>query len=88
MVPEGRALTQLISSNAKRSDCRRLPANMAPPGLAAEWDNVGLLLGDRAGGAAGHDLLDRAPPESRKRGRGGRGQGPVIVTHHPILSGR
>ena len=41
----------------------------APPALAEEWDNVGLLLGDRGSGPANHDLPD---DHTRVGGRGRR----------------
>jgi dinuclear metal center YbgI/SA1388 family protein len=55
----------------------------APPGLAAEWDNVGLLLGDR--GAEVERLMTclTVTPESAAEAIDSGAQ--LIVTHHPIL---
>ncbi len=55
----------------------------APPGLAADWDNVGLLLGDLANPAfriltcltVTPDVVQEALDESCE----------MIVTHHPVL---
>jgi dinuclear metal center YbgI/SA1388 family protein len=56
---------------------------VAPPGLAAEWDNVGLLLGDAA------STVDRiltcltlTPEVAAEAAEGGY---QLVVTHHPIL---
>jgi dinuclear metal center YbgI/SA1388 family protein len=55
----------------------------APPALAAEWDNVGLLLGER--GAEVRRILTclTVTPESAAEAIDGGAQ--LIVTHHPIL---
>jgi dinuclear metal center YbgI/SA1388 family protein len=55
----------------------------APPSLAADWDNVGLLLGDR--GAAVRRVLTclTVTPESAAEAVETRAQ--LLVTHHPIL---
>ena len=54
----------------------------APARLAAEWDNVGLLIGDRQRRVEVlDDLSDRYSP---KRGGGNRGGAQLIVTHHPF----
>lgn len=55
----------------------------APPQLAAEWDNTGLLLGD-AGGSAAKILtcLTVTPPVVAEAVGGGFG---LIVSHHPVL---
>src|SRR5438105_4624239 len=56
---------------------------VAPPGLAAEWDNTGLLLGERTKTVARvltcltltHEVAAEAAAEKAE----------LIVTHHPIL---
>lgn len=55
----------------------------APPSLAAEWDNVGLLLGDRAAPADRIMTCLTVTPESAAEAleRGAN----LIVTHHPVL---
>jgi dinuclear metal center YbgI/SA1388 family protein len=55
----------------------------APPGLAARWDNVGLLLGDPA--APLHKVMTclTVTPETAAEAVDGGAQ--LIVTHHPIL---
>ena len=55
----------------------------APPALAAEWDNVGLLLGER--GAAVERALTclTVTPEVAAEAVGDRAQ--LLVTHHPIF---
>jgi dinuclear metal center YbgI/SA1388 family protein len=56
---------------------------LCPPRLAADWDNVGLLLGDR-GGSVGRIMTcltltpDVAAEAVERRAE-------LIVTHHPIL---
>jgi dinuclear metal center YbgI/SA1388 family protein len=55
----------------------------APPALAAEWDNVGLLLGDRAAEIRQVMTCLTVTPESAAEAiESGAG---LIVTHHPIL---
>src|SRR4051794_1426710 len=55
----------------------------APPTLAADWDNVGLLLGDAAA-AVGRILtcLTLTPEVAAEAVEGGF---QLVVTHHPIL---
>jgi dinuclear metal center YbgI/SA1388 family protein len=55
----------------------------APVRLAADWDNVGLLLGD-AGGAADKIMtcLTVTPQSAAEAVASGAG---LIVTHHPVL---
>lgn len=55
----------------------------APPSLAADWDNVGLLLGDR--GAAVRRVLTclTVTPESAAEAIDTGAQ--LLVTHHPVL---
>ena len=55
----------------------------APPGLAADWDNVGLLLGE--GEAAVNRLMTclTVTPESADEAIEGGAE--LVVTHHPIL---
>jgi dinuclear metal center YbgI/SA1388 family protein len=56
---------------------------LAPPGLAADWDNVGLLLGDRASAAARLMTCLTVTPESAAEAV--QRKADLIVTHHPIL---
>src|SRR5690349_5952960 len=55
----------------------------APRHLAAEWDNVGLLLGDRAGRAQRVMTCLTVTPEVAAEAVEEKAQ--LIVTHHPIL---
>jgi dinuclear metal center YbgI/SA1388 family protein len=55
----------------------------APPALAAEWDNVGLLLGERGGPADRVMTCLTVTPESAAEAVADGVQ--LIVTHHPIL---
>jgi dinuclear metal center YbgI/SA1388 family protein len=55
----------------------------APPGLAAEWDNVGLLLGDRQAPVERLMTCLTVTPESAAEAVEAKAQ--LIVTHHPIL---
>jgi dinuclear metal center YbgI/SA1388 family protein len=55
----------------------------APPALAAEWDNVGLLLGERGGPADRVMTCLTVTPESAAEAVADGAQ--LIVTHHPIL---
>jgi dinuclear metal center YbgI/SA1388 family protein len=55
----------------------------APPALAAEWDNVGLLLGDRAATVRRVLTCLTVTPESAAEAVEREAQ--LIVTHHPIL---
>jgi dinuclear metal center YbgI/SA1388 family protein len=57
--------------------------HFAPPALAAEWDNVGLLLGDRAAGVRKVMTCLTVTPESAGEAVAEGAQ--LIVTHHPIL---
>ncbi len=54
-----------------------------PPDLAAEWDNVGLLLGDRAAEARRVMTCLTVTPESVAEAVEQRAQ--LLVSHHPIL---
>jgi dinuclear metal center YbgI/SA1388 family protein len=55
----------------------------APPALAAEWDNVGLLLGDRESKVGKIMTCLTVTPESAEEAVA---EGvSLIVTHHPIL---
>jgi dinuclear metal center YbgI/SA1388 family protein len=56
---------------------------LAPPRLAADWDNVGLLLGDRAAEVARLMTCLTVTPESA--GEAIERKADLIVTHHPIL---
>lgn len=57
--------------------------HFAPRHLAAEWDNVGLLLGDRAGVVKRVMTCLTATPETAAEAVEARAQ--LIVSHHPIL---
>src|SRR5262245_21608882 len=56
---------------------------IAPPNLAADWDNVGLLLGDRAAPVQRVLTCLTVTPESAAEAVEPGAQ--LIVTHHPIL---
>src|SRR5262249_61993540 len=55
----------------------------APPNLAADWDNVGLLLGDRAAELRALMTCLTVTPESAAEAIESGAQ--LIVTHHPTL---
>ncbi len=55
----------------------------APPGLAAEWDNVGLLLGERTKTVARVMTCLTVTPESADEAVAEKAD--LIVAHHPIL---
>src|SRR6202051_2150601 len=55
----------------------------APPRLAADWDNVGLLLGDRMTAVERVMTCLTITPESAAEAVAAGAQ--LIVTHHPIL---
>jgi dinuclear metal center YbgI/SA1388 family protein len=55
----------------------------APPNLAAEWDNVGLLLGDRKARVRRIMTCLTVTGESSAEAR--EGKAGMIVTHHPVL---
>jgi dinuclear metal center YbgI/SA1388 family protein len=55
----------------------------APPSLAAEWDNVGLLLGDRAAPVERIMTCLTVTPASAAEAIERQAQ--LIVTHHPIM---
>lgn len=55
----------------------------APPALAADWDNVGLLLGDADAEVRRVMTCLTVTPESA--GEAVEGQAGLIVTHHPVL---
>jgi dinuclear metal center YbgI/SA1388 family protein len=55
----------------------------APPQLAAEWDNVGLLLGERTAAVQRIMTCLTVTPESVREAVVERAD--LIVTHHPIL---
>jgi dinuclear metal center YbgI/SA1388 family protein len=55
----------------------------APPGLAADWDNVGLLLGARDSAVRRVMTCLTVTPESAAEAVEREAQ--LIVTHHPIL---
>src|SRR5437870_2920011 len=55
----------------------------APPGLAADWDNVGLLLGDRAAEVRRIMTCLTVTPDSAAEAIESAAQ--LIIAHHPIL---
>ncbi len=55
----------------------------APPRLAAEWDNVGLLLGSRQAPVERVMTCLTVTPESAEEAVAGKAA--LIVTHHPVL---
>jgi dinuclear metal center YbgI/SA1388 family protein len=55
----------------------------APPSLAATWDNVGLLLGDREARVKRLITCLTVTPDSASEAIEAKAQ--LIVTHHPIL---
>src|SRR5438874_3332505 len=55
----------------------------APSHLAADWDNVGLLLGDRSGSVQRIMTCLTVTPEVVREAVESKVQ--LIVTHHPIL---
>jgi dinuclear metal center YbgI/SA1388 family protein len=56
---------------------------LAPPRLAADWDNVGLLLGERTSPVARLMTCLTVTPESAAEAVERKAD--LIVTHHPIL---
>jgi dinuclear metal center YbgI/SA1388 family protein len=56
---------------------------LAPPRLAADWDNVGLLLGDRAASVRRIMTCLTVTPDSAAEAI--ERQADLIVSHHPIL---
>jgi dinuclear metal center YbgI/SA1388 family protein len=56
---------------------------LAPPDLASDWDNVGLLLGERSAEVARLMTCLTVTPESAAEAVEAGAQ--LIVTHHPIL---
>ena len=56
---------------------------LAPPGLAAEWDNVGLLLGDREAKVRRVMTCLTVTPESAAEAVAEKAG--LVVTHHPVL---
>src|SRR4051812_33018016 len=65
------------------NDVVRVLEGLCPPELAAEWDNVGLLLGSGAAPAEKIVTCLTVTPESADEAvQEGAG---LIVTHHPIF---
>ena len=56
---------------------------LAPPRLAADWDNVGLLLGER--GAAAERVMTCLTVTPESAAEAVEAQAQLVVTHHPIL---
>jgi dinuclear metal center YbgI/SA1388 family protein len=65
------------------SDIIRYLDEFAPPALAADWDNVGLLLGDRAALVRRVLTCLTVTPESAAEAVEREAQ--LIITHHPVL---
>src|SRR5579884_3955200 len=65
------------------ADIISLLERFAPPFLAAEWDNVGLLLGERDAVVERIMTCLTVTPESAAEAIEAKAQ--LIVTHHPIL---
>src|SRR5713101_8136145 len=57
--------------------------HFAPSHLAADWDNVGLLLGDRSAKVERVMTCLTVTPEVSQEAIGSQAQ--LIVCHHPIL---
>jgi len=57
--------------------------DFAPPSLASHWDNVGLLLGDRAAAVERIMTCLTVTPTSAAEAVAAESQ--LIVTHHPVL---
>lgn len=57
--------------------------SFAPTSLAGDWDNVGLLLGDRNAGVQKVMTCLTVTPESAAEAIAAKAQ--LIVTHHPVL---
>jgi dinuclear metal center YbgI/SA1388 family protein len=55
----------------------------APPSLPADWDNVGLLLGDRKGTVERIMTCLTVTPETAEEAV--RSGAQLVVTHHPVL---
>src|SRR5437588_12222370 len=58
-------------------------AQFAPPSLAADWDNIGLLLGDRGTEVRRVLTCLTVTPESAAEAVETGAQ--LVVTHHPVL---
>src|SRR5207302_4835230 len=65
------------------ADLTSVMQTIAPLALAAEWDNVGLLLGDAAAPVRRVMTCLTVTPESA--GEAVREGAELIVSHHPIL---
>ncbi len=57
--------------------------HIAPPDLAEEWDNVGLLVGRRSRSVAGLLTCLTLTPDVAEEAL--RRQAQMVVTHHPVL---
>src|SRR5437763_1789879 len=80
--PEGQPLTAGVAMHTVASIIEEL-GRLAPLSLAAEWDNVGLLLGDRSAEVRRVMTCLTVTPESA--GEAIEGGAQLIVTHHPVL---
>jgi dinuclear metal center YbgI/SA1388 family protein len=65
------------------ADVIRFLEDFAPPELAASWDNVGLLLGDRV--APVHRILTCLTVTPASAAEAVEAGAQLIVTHHPVL---
>jgi dinuclear metal center YbgI/SA1388 family protein len=65
------------------ADLTRWLEQFAPPSLAADWDNVGLLLGDPAAEVRKVMTCLTVTPASAAEAVGAGVQ--LVVTHHPVL---
>jgi dinuclear metal center YbgI/SA1388 family protein len=74
---------QTIKDNATVGTIARFLDQFAPPDIAAEWDNVGLLLGDRAASVRRVLTCLTLTPDVATEAIDKKAE--LIVTHHPIL---
>lgn len=65
------------------ADCLARLETLAPPALAESWDNVGLLIGDRAQGVRRVLTCLTLTPDVAREAIDE--QVDLIVTHHPVL---
>lgn len=70
-------------SRARVADVAAFLESFAPPALAEDWDNVGLLIGDA--GAAVERMMTCLTVTEDVADEAVREQAQLIVAHHPIL---